>query len=491
MDKSKRKILSGMIALTLISGIYMPAYAAAAESIKDTKTIERSEKEALPFTERVKRIIDEMYADQKQKKRQISNENVAGTKIQANTGTEKVPVQVDSPEASIIHDVPERSANPQLAEGTYNFDWRGTPLTQSLYSVAKIANKGVVVNGSLSGQVFLSLNNVSCNQALDYLSSAFNFNWMVDENNGTIIISTSEIMKQSKVFSVNYIDKDKLKQEIVALGVPENNIYANSETGTVSVTGTPYQLQVAERQIKTLDHPVAQCLLVAQLIEISHGKSVDLGMQYSLPTYSHRGGDGTSSTLKGNFLEKLTFSASSSASKELAKGKVIARPMLMVKNGEEGVAAFGDQVPILSETATTASTSVTVEYKDIGTNLKIKPTINANTGDIALQIEAEVSNISRWMTSGQTTAPQISTRKTTTSAHLKSGQSFVIGGLMSVNELDNLSGIPGLMDLPILGKLFSYHSKEKTYAEVYIMITPYLVSDELDPKEVLRRVENE
>jgi type II secretory pathway component GspD/PulD (secretin) len=105
-----------------------------------------------------------------------------------------------------------------------------------------------------------------------------------------------------------------------------------------------------------------------------------------------------------------------------------------------------------------------------------------------MKVDAEISNISKWVTSGQTTAPQIASRHATTSAHLHSGQSFVIGGLMSVNELDNLSGIPGLMDLPFLGKLFSYHSVSKSYGEVYIMITPYIVTDNIDPKDILRKV---
>ena len=86
--------------------------------------------------------------------------------------------------------------------------------------------------------------------------------------------------------------------------------------------------------------------------------------------------------------------------------------------------------------------------------------------------------------------PQIAKRQATTSTHLRSGQSFVIGGLMSAAELDNLSGIPILMDLPILGSLFRFHSKQKSYAEVYIMITPYIVTDDIDPAAIMRKVGN-
>ena len=86
-------------------------------------------------------------------------------------------------------------------------------------------------------------------------------------------------------------------------------------------------------------------------------------------------------------------------------------------------------------------------------------------------------------------APQISTRKANTVVTLQNGQSFVIGGLMTKSELDNLSGIPGLMNLPILGELFKRHSKSYSYSEVFIMITPYIVTDGIDPQRLRKASE--
>lgn len=375
------------------------------------------------------------------------------------------------------------SSNRSVADGKYNFDWRGTPLAQSLYTVAKIAHKGVVINGDIKGEVYVSLHGVTCNQVLDYLSAAYNFNWMDDDNN--LIISTDKLMKQSKVIKVNYINKAKAKEELTALGIDAANIYANDETGTITVTGSPYEIQQATRHLKEIDHPVAQCLLVAQLIEVSHGKSLDLGMSYQLPLYSHVADD----DLKGPWPQKLTFSASATASRELDKGRVISRPMTLAQNGQEAKVLFGDRVPVFTSTNTTTSTDITVTYENVGTSLTMTPIINEDTGDISLKLSAEVSNITGYITnqSGTGRAPQIATRDVTTSAHVKSGQSFVIGGLMSEQQLDNLSGIPGLMNLPILGQLFRYHQKSTKYDEVFVMITPYIVTDDMNPEEILRK----
>ncbi|MBE6101717.1 MAG: hypothetical protein E7200_06405 [Selenomonas ruminantium] len=378
--------------------------------------------------------------------------------------------------------------NPPVAEGTYSFNWQGTPIAQSLYALGGIAHKGVIVNGAMNDKVYARLENVTVNAALDYLSRAFGFNWMMEGNN--IIISTNDKMLQSLVMDVSYADKEKLKEEFKALGIAENNIYVNSESGTISITGTPYQLVEAKKRMRQIDRPVAQCLLAAQLIEISHGKSLDLGLTYTMPTYSHTGSEtGGSASLKGPWLPKLSFGATLQAERALSKGKVISRPIVLSRNGEPAKVVFGDQVPVMSTTSTATSTNVTVSYKDVGTTLEVTPVINTNTGEISLKIHAEVSNIVQYITQGSTRAPQIATRYVDTTAHVQSGQSLVIGGLMSVTDLDNLSGIPGLMNLPILGELFKFHHRSKTYAEVYIMLTPFIMDDGVDAKSVIRKVE--
>ena len=359
-------------------------------------------------------------------------------------------------EEKIIEEVPEIK---------FSFDWRGTSLAQSIYGIAKVAGMGVVVNTEVKGTVYTSLKDVTCSEALDYLGRAFNFNYMIEK--GNIIITKEDKMKQSRTFQINYANKDKAVEELKALGIEATNIYANQERGTISVTGTTWELREAEERLKKIDQPVSQCLLLAQLIEVSHGKDRNLGLTYTLPTYTHTAGQDYS----GRLAHQLPFSISITASREISNGNVIARPMILMLNGEKGSVSFGDSVPVMGSTSTNSATTVTVEYRDVGTNLGVTPIINEVTGEVTMNLEIEVSNITGWRTSGGTTAPQISTRKATTSTHLKSGESFVIGGLMN---------------LPILGSLFRYHSKSKSYSEVYVMITPYIVEEGTNPQELMQ-----
>lgn len=508
----RQNILLGLMGASILGGSFLfspsVSYAASAEESQAViaQMAGTTQEDPNAFTARIQRILDDYHQDirARQQARQKLFEHHSQTGEAAPVATaapDAAPSAVPSPETAPatqaagtgLPPIPRAGTARLAADGRYNFDWQGTPIAQSVYAVAKRAHKDVIVNGNLDGNVYMSLHNVTCEQAMERLSAAFNFNWMTDDN--AIIVSTSQLMMQSKVFPVHHaFDLEKLSKELQALGIAENNIYANSEQRTVSVTGTPYQLKQVEQRLSSVDRPISQCLVVAQLIELQHGRDNNLGFQYSLPTYSHSAetnssGDTSSSSLKGPWLDKLTFSGSVTASRNLSKGKVIARPMVMMLNGQEGMVNFGEQVPVMSTTSTSSSTEISVDYKDVGTKLTITPSINEEDGEITLKIDTEVSNITKYITQGQTSAPQISTRQATTSAHLRSGQSFVIGGLMSAKDLDNLSGIPGLMNLPILGELFKYHSHSKSYAEVYIMVTPYIVTDDINPKELLRKAD--
>lgn len=440
----KRKVSCGFLALCVLASVGSVSVASAAP---------RDAVHELSFKERVERIL-------------------------AENRTPAVQVKEARVTAEIKAPIEEAAAR-------YSFDWQGTQLNQTLYAIGKTAGKKIVLNGELSGTVYTSLKDVTFDEALNFLAKTFDFNWLSEKD--TVMISTGDKLQQSQRFNVRYADKEKVKEEFKALGIDEKNIYVNSEYDSISVTGTPYQLSAAERRVAEMDKPVSQCLIVAQLVEVSHGKSLDLGLKYALPTYTHEASnDSSASTLKGNFLEKLTFSTSAEASRALSRGKVVARPMILTKNGQEALISMGDRVPVLSSTSTNVSTEVTVTYEDIGSKLKVTPVIDRHTGNIGLTIDTEISNIAKWISQGNVSAPQIASRRAVTTAHVKSGQSLVIGGLMTANELNNLSGIPGLMDLPVLGQLFKYHSRSKEHTEIFIMLTPYIMGDNIDPQAILK-----
>lgn len=516
-----QKILLGLIGASFAgSSMFMPlAFASPAEA--DHAQVVNTKEGASDFTNRIQSILDEYHKENEAQKEAVADSHDTAADSAKDGSDYSYPPQTPEqhPYAPSYH-WSQPAQEPAVDEASedeerYNFDWQGTPLANSIYAIAKMAGKDVVINGSLEGTVYMSLHDVTYMQALQRIAEAFNLNYMVDGN--SVVVSTSDLMKQAKTFRVhNIYNMESLKKELKGIGIDEDNIYPNTEQRTVSITGTAYQLKLAEQRLKEIDKPISQCLVVAQLIEINHGKNLNLGFDYTLPSYTHTGetsstsssssssssmssssddsdgttttssGGGTISSLKGPWLDKLTFGVSTTANRALNNGKVIARPMVMMMNGQEGTVNFGDSVPIMTTVATTGATTVNTEYHDVGTKLTITPSIDDSTGTVTMKVNTEVSTITGYQQLGNARAPQTSTRSATTSAHLRSGQSLVIGGLMTKNEMKNLSGIPGLMNLPILGELFKFRSTSHSYGEVYIMLTPYIVTDDIDPQTLLK-----
>lgn len=460
----KKKILSALIAASIISSF--PSFNYSSVYAAETINLEANGKEDTrePIGDRIQKILDNYEKSQAENDATVTE------------GPSARPVDLPPPSNNVIP--------PEANEKRMSFDWRNANITQSIYGIAKAMGMGVVINAKVDGVVYANLKNVTCSQALDYLGRAYNFNWMIE--NGTIFISTNALMKQTEVFNIDYADKKKIVEEFKSLGIESARIFANSENGTVSVTGTPWQLTQARRMLEKVDLPTKQCLVLAQLIEVTNGRDLSHGVAWELPTYTKESGGPW-----GNWGERLSLSAAIMANKNLSKGKVIARPLVSMYNGETGKVTFGDSVPILSTTTTSSSTTVSVEYKDVGTKLSIVPNINDRLGEVGLNVDIEVSNIVSWQVANGTRAPQIATRTAKTTARLKSGESFVIGGLMSKRELDNLVGIPGLMDLPLLGSLFRYHDKSTSFAEVYVIITPFIVAEGVNPKALLSSIKRQ
>ena len=289
-------------------------------------------------------------------------------------------------------------------------------------------------------------------------------------------------MLQSQRFLIHFANKEKIKDELKALGIDEANIYANDQYGAITVTGNSYELRQAERLIKSLDKPVSQCLIVAQLIETTHSKDLEAGLNYTMPTYTHNVDDPLSHQ---NWGTKMTFGVTSSLNEALTNGKVLSRPVITTENGNEATLFMGDRVPIPQQSTSDGSTNITFDYQDVETTLKIQPAIDKSSGVVSLNINTEIKNITKYIEQGGMQAPQISSREAETIAHLKSGQTFIIGGLMSKEDFDTVSGIPVLRKLPILGKLFEYHKKNKSNTEVFIAITPYIIGENDNPNNIV------
>jgi general secretion pathway protein D len=168
------------------------------------------------------------------------------------------------------------------------------------------------------------------------------------------------------------------------------------------------------------------------------------------------------------------------------KVTVLASPHIMAADNLEARIQIGSQVPIATSqmTAVGSSNSIlsTIQYKDIGTILKVKPQIN-ESGIVALEVSQEVSDYSTQTILG-TTQYVFSKREAATNLVAKDGQTIVIGGLIQDNLTKSRSGIPFLSSIPILGYLFGSNQKSASKTEIIVLLTPHVIKNQQEAGSV-------
>jgi pilus assembly protein CpaC len=160
--------------------------------------------------------------------------------------------------------------------------------------------------------------------------------------------------------------------------------------------------------------------------------------------------------------------------------QILAEPNLIAVDGKEANFLAGGEFPFPIVQGVGGAQSLTIQWKEFGIKLKFTPTIMSG-GGIHLRVSPEVSNLdfTNALTINGTVIPAISTRKAETEFELLDGQSFVIAGLLNDQVQSEMSKIPGLGDIPILGNLFKSKSLQKTKSELMVLVTAHRVSPTL------------
>jgi len=156
--------------------------------------------------------------------------------------------------------------------------------------------------------------------------------------------------------------------------------------------------------------------------------------------------------------------------------QVLAEPNLMAMNGQKASFLAGGEFPFPVIQPGSGTTSVTIQFKPFGVKLDFTGLIQ-NDNSIRLHVAPEVSTLdfSNALTISGFVIPAISTRRAETEIELKDGQSFGIAGLLDNRATVQLSKVPGLGDLPVLGQFFRSHSTNKSHTELLVLVTVHIV----------------
>jgi type IV pilus assembly protein PilQ len=170
-------------------------------------------------------------------------------------------------------------------------------------------------------------------------------------------------------------------------------------------------------------------------------------------------------TLTSNIQLDLRLNAAASA----GLVKIVSTPKIATLNNKMAKITQGQQVPYTSST----SDKVETKFIEAALSLEVTPHINSN-GTIGMKIDAKNDSVGQ--ATGGSTAPAINKKQATTEMLLRDGETTVIGGIYVDSDNESDDGVPYLMDIPFLGKLFKSNSKTKVKTELLIFITPRILN---------------
>jgi general secretion pathway protein D len=261
-------------------------------------------------------------------------------------------------------------------------------------------------------------------------------------------------------------------------------------TNSLLVRASQADFEVIRAAVEQIDIRPLQVLIEVLIVEARRDRSFSLGAEIFVPP-QNVGDNGTvSGTLTGGGLGDLVIRILNLGKANVdaviraaaSKGQVdiVSRPVLLASNNVEARFLVGSQRPFVQvsrvQPTDNASRDQVVQYRDVGTKLTVRPTINQE-GYVSLLIQQEISNAT-----GETQfdAPVISTREAATQVLVRDGQTIVLGGLSDKQSDRQQGGIPILSGIPILGGFFGRASRRSTTTELYLFLTPRIIRTDAD-----------
>lgn len=279
-------------------------------------------------------------------------------------------------------------------------------------------------------------------------------------------------------------------------------------TNALVIRTAPPNFIVLQETIEQLDVRPPQVLLEVLIAEVTLDKATQYGIDWSIFTASAGPDDITArfgpqqfsdSALAGvpDFLLRV-ISLNDVDARGVVRAlaseadvRVLSTPHIVALNNEEARILVGNQVPFSQSTRTGLDVVVdrVVQFRDVGTQLTIIPTINQD-GYVTFRILQEVSSLTSQTLAAALNAPIISTREAETSAIVRNGSTVVIGGLIDESREVVETGLPILKDVPLLGYLFKSQSTRRIRTELAIFVTPYVIYTDEEAEALLQEIQD-
>ena len=382
--------------------------------------------------------------------------------------------------------------------------------------------------------------------ALENIKSSVGKIIMDDDINTIILIDTPEKLKElkasvkdldrptaekssptvSRVFELSYAQVDDIQDKISEMLTPDiGSVSSDERTNKIVVNDFPNKIDEIANVVAAFDAKTRQVFIDAKIVEVTLNDDFAYGINWeklfrmsgkdfnllgtfplsglaeaansfgkiSIGTWEWDGATGTGSLDPTQPQAVLTFLS------EIGNVRIISSPHIAVCNNEEAKIMVGTRQPYatstISQSDTTATTSWSAEFVDVGVTLTVTPTINKD-GFVKMHIKPEVSTLTDWFEilddagTAEIRLPEIDTSNAETDIMIKDGKTIIIAGLIKESTTEREKKYPFLGDIPLFGMLFKSITDIKETKELVVFLTPHIITGEEDllyPQETEKR----
>lgn len=362
-------------------------------------------------------------------------------------------------------------------------------------ALGRFAGLSVVFDPSFrDAPITVDLRNNSLEDALTSLTASTHTFFRVTAARTITLIPDTPAKRreyEESVVRTFYLSNADIKEviDLLRIVIDVRQISPITATNAISLKDTPERIAAAAQLIAAIDKARPEVVIDVELLEVDRTRLRDYGLQLATP--------GASGAVAGS-LElptDLTLQSVTSLTradvllpglpslyyrllKTDANTRTLANPHLRAQEGLPAQARFGEDVPVPATVFAPIATGginqqpiTSYNYRTIGVNIDITPRTHHND-EVTLALKLSLSSFGG---SGFGGLPTFGNREITTTIRLKDGETSMLAGLIRDDERSELSGTPGLSDLPIIGRLFAVHHKESTQTDIVLTLTPHIV----------------
>ena len=378
---------------------------------------------------------------------------------------------------------------PEDARAPASFVFRDASLRYVLLTIGEIAGVNVAFDEDFVDQsVSIEAEESSFEDAIRSLTETTGHFFRVESPHLITIVPDTQnkrLQYERQVAQTFYLSSADLVQTAdtlrIVLGIRQ--IASHEGTNSITMVDTWEQVRSAQRIIEALDRSPGEVVVDVELMEVNRTHLE----QYGIPLLS-AGSEAISvaltprlDTVLQNPYERgnLQIAGLPGAILNLVRSDsdthVLANPQLRASDGKSATADFGERVPVPVTTFAPFATgglaqqpTTTFEYENVGVSIEVLPRIH-HDDSVTLEIKVRLDNVSG---TGYSGLPTFGNRNVETTLRLRNGETSMIAGLIRREERSSLSGLPGVADIPVIGRLFGQNSDNLTESDIILTITP-------------------